>query len=58
MCVSLVVSFNLLNALLYLTGAVMYWLSMRIHKTGVVNSIPPSVTIKTPFLQKAMGIIS
>ena len=31
------------------------WLSMQTHNTGVVTSIPPCVTIKTPLEGKAAG---
>ena len=30
-----------------------YWLNMRTHNTGVVSSIPPSVTFNTPLVRKA-----
>ena len=32
-----------------------FWLSMRTHNTGVVSSIPPCVTFKTPLVMKATG---
>ena len=35
--------------------AVAKWLGMRTHNTGLVSSIPPCVTFKTPFVRKATG---
>ena len=41
--------------ILVLSGAVAEWLIMRTHNAGVVSSIPPCVTFKTPLVRKAMG---
>ena len=35
--------------------AVVPWLSMRTHNTGVVSLIPPCITIKIPLVRKATG---
>ena len=31
------------------------WLNMWTHKTGVVSSIPPYITFKTPLVRKVTG---
>ena len=36
------------------SGAIVYWLNVQTHNTGVVSSIPAHVTIKTPLVMKAM----
>ena len=35
--------------------AVVYWLGMRTHNTGVVSSDPTRVTIKIPWVRQATG---
>ena len=37
-------------------GAMVLWLSMLTHNAGVVSSMPPCVTFKTPLVRKATGI--
>ena len=37
------------------SGAMALWLSVRTHNTGVVSSITPCVTFKTPLARKAAG---
>ena len=36
-------------------GAVVWWLNMQTHNAGVVSSILPCITIKTPLMRKATG---
>ena len=38
-----------------ISGASVYWLSMRTHNDGAMSLIPPCVTIKTPLVRKATG---
>ena len=52
--VTLIVFYNCLH-LPFRRGAVVSWLGIRTHNTGIIGLNPPRVTMKTPLVRKATG---